>query len=312
MIPDYQTLMLPLLRLAEDGREHRIGEVIEPLARQLGLTEDELTEMLPSGRQPVFNNRVHWAKTYLAQAKLLEITRRAHFRITERGRELLREKPERVDVRLLERFPEFNEFKQRARESQTGLSPTTAEVTSPADASTKLATPDEILRTTIADIDAALSGELLDRVLASPPSFFENLIVTLLLRMGYGGAREEAGRAIGKSGDGGVDGVIDQDPLGLDRVYVQAKRYKLDAPVSEPEVRAFSGSLGAAKATKGVFVTTSHFTRPACEFAERHPFKMVLIDGPQLAALMIRHNVGVRTAETLHVKKVDEDFFSED
>ncbi len=130
--------------------------------------------------------------------------------------------------------------------------------------------------------------------------------------MGYGGAREEAGRAIGKSGDGGVDGVIDPDPLGLDRVYVQAKRYKLDAPVSEPEVRAFSGSLGAAKATKGVFVTTSHFTRPACEFAERHPFKMVLIDGPQLAALMIRHNVGVRTAETLHVKKVDEDFFSED
>jgi restriction system protein len=151
-----------------------------------------------------------------------------------------------------------------------------------------------------------------DRILSSPPAFFENLIVILLLRMGYGGSREEAGKAIGKSGDGGIDGVIDQDPLGLDRIYVQAKRYKQDAPVSEPEVRAFSGSLGAAKASKGVFVTTSYFTRPACEFAERHPFKMVLTDGSQLAGLMIRNNVGVRTAETLHVKKVDEDFFDSD
>jgi restriction system protein len=282
MIPDYQTLMLPLLRLAQDGQEHRIRDVIEPLAKQLGLTADDLAEMLPSGRQPVFNNRVHWAKTYLAQAKLLEITRRAHFRITDRGREVLRENPHRIDVRLLERFPEFNEFKKRARESQTGgLSPSTAEITTAVEA--KLATPDELLRGTIADIEAALSSELLDRILAAPPAFFEELIVTLLMRMGYGGAREEAGRAVGRSGDGGIDGVIDQDPLGLDRVYLQAKRYKLDVPVSEPEIRAFSGSLGAAKATKGVFVTTSYFTRPAHEFAERHPFKMVLIDGAHLA-----------------------------
>ena len=313
MIPDYQSLMLPLLRLAEDRREHRIGDVIEPLGKQLGLTQSELDEMLPSGRQPVFNNRVHWAKTYLAQAKLLEITRRAHFRITDRGREVLRENPARVDVRLLERFPEFNEFKQRARDSQTGgLSPSTAEVTAKTETVERLATPDELLRATITDIEAALSSELLNRILAASPVFFEELIVTLLLRMGYGGAREGAGRAIGKSGDGGIDGVIDQDALGLDRVYLQAKRYKLDAPVSEPEVRAFSGSLGAAKASKGVFVTTSYFTRPAYEFAERHPFKMVLIDGAQLATLMIRHNVGVRTAETLHIKKLDEDFFTEE
>jgi restriction system protein len=279
---------------------------------KFGLTQAELGETLPSGRQPVFYNRVHWAKTYLAQAKLLEITRRAHFRITDRGREVLRENPARVDVRLLERFPEFNEFKQRARATQTRtLSPSTAEVTSKVETAEKLATPDELLRATITDIEAALSSELLDRILAAPPVFFEELIVTLLLRMGYGGQREEAGRAIGKSGDGGIDGVIDQDPLGLDRVYLQAKRYKLDVPVSEPEIRAFSGSLGAAKASKGVFVTTSYFTRPALEFAERHPFKMVLIDGTQLAALMIRHNVGVRTAETLHVKKLDEDFFEE-
>jgi restriction system protein len=226
---------------------------------------------------------------------------------------VLRENPVRVDVKLLERFPEFKEFKQRARASQAGdLFPPAVEPASKPDAVENLATPDELLRATITSIEAALSSELLDRVLGAPPIFFEELIVTLLLRMGYGGAREEAGRAIGKSGDGGIDGVIDQDPLGLDRVYLQAKRYKLDAPVSEPEIRAFSGSLGAAKASKGVFVTTSYFTRPAYEFAERHPFKMVLIDGTKLAALMIRHNVGVRTSETLHVKKLDEDFFTEE
>ena len=309
MIPDYQSIMLPLLRMAEDGREHRFGDVIEALAKQLGITDAELSELLPSGRQPVFYNRVHWARTYLAQAKLLEVTRRAHFRITERGREVLRHNPDKVDVRLLERFPEFNEFKGRSRDEQVG--PTVA-VGSAVEPVQKLATPDEVLRSTIADMDAALSSELLDRIHASHPSFFESLIVMLLLRMGYGGARQEAGRAIGRSGDGGIDGVIDQDPLGLDQVYIQAKRYKLDTPVSEPEIRAFSGSLGAAKASKGVFVTTSFFTRPAKDFAERHPFKMVLIDGAQLAALMIRHNVGVQVEETLHVKKVDEDFFSDE
>lgn len=170
MIPDYQTLMLPLLRLTEDGQEHRIGNVVEQLGKQLGLGPDELAEMLPSGRQPVFNNRVHWAKTYLAQAKLLEVTRRAHFRITDRGREVLRENPGKIDVRLLERFREFNEFKERARESQTGsISPSTAEITAAADFATKQATPDELLRSTITDIEAALSSELLDRILAAPP-----------------------------------------------------------------------------------------------------------------------------------------------
>lgn len=176
----------------------------------------------------------------------------------------------------------------------------------------KLATPDELLRATIADLEAALSRELLDRIIAAPPAFFESLIVTLLLSMGYGGSREDAGRAIGKSGDNGIDGVIDQDPLGLDRVYLQAKRYDKDNPIGESQIREFSGSLGAVKANKGVFVTTSYFSKPALEFAERHPFKLVLIDGKQLTSLMMRHNVGVRVAETFHLKKVDEDFFGEE
>ncbi len=314
MIPDYQSLMLPLLTLAADGGEHRTSEIIPALAKKLGLTDAELSEMLPSGKQTIFSNRVHWAKTYMAQAKLLEITRRAYFRITQRGREVLNEKPARIDVQLLERFPDFLDFKTRSREAQQqhASAPATAVNGAGTEPVSKLSTPDELLRTTIADLDAVLASELLDRILAAPPAFFENLIVDLLLKMGYGGSREDAGRAIGKSGDGGIDGVIDQDPLGLDRVYLQAKRYKPDGAVSEPEIRAFSGSLGAAKANKGVFVTTSYFTKPALEFAERHPFKMVLIDGKQLTALMMRHNVGVRVAETLHLKKVDEDFFGEE
>jgi restriction system protein len=308
VIPDYQTLMLPLQKYVSDGKEYRVADMIAALADNLALTEAEKSELLPSGKQTVISNRAHWAKTYMAQAKLLEITRHAHFRITERGREVLRQNPSRIDNQLLNQFPEFQEFKARGHEGSQSTTPPTVDIEPP----NKLATPDEVLRTTVADLDAVLASELLDRILAAPPSFFENLIVNLLLTMGYGGSREEAGKAIGRSGDGGIDGVIDQDPLGLDRVYLQAKRYKSDAAISEPEIRAFSGSLGAAKANKGVFVTTSYFTKPALEFAERHPFKMVLIDGKQLTALMIRHNVGVRIAETMYLKKVDEDFFGEE
>ncbi|MEJ0076858.1 MAG: restriction endonuclease [Alphaproteobacteria bacterium] len=311
MIPDYQTLMLPLLKLAGDGQEHRINHSVEKIGQTLGISEEERSQILPSGGQTVLYSRVQWARTYLTQAKLLESTRRAHFKITERGMEVLKENPARVDNTLLERYPEFNEFKNRSRVASDEPETTTI-AGSVGSTTASLATPDELLRSTISDIEAALGSELLNRILAAPPAFFENLIVSLLLGMGYGGAREEAGRAIGKSGDGGIDGVIDQDPLGLDRVYLQAKRYKADSPVSEPEVRAFSGSLGAHKASKGVFVTTSYFTKPAYDFAEKHPFKMVLIDGAQLTALMLRHNVGVRIADTLHIKKVDEDFFSEE
>jgi restriction system protein len=259
-IPDYQSIMLPLLRLASDGNEHRISDATEELSKTFNLIENELSELLPSGKQSVFSNRTHWAKTYLAQAGLLESPRRAYFRITPRGKEVLAGNPKKIDVDLLSRFPEFLAFKTRSRETQRPklASENQTVVGSAAVISdTAKATPDEIIRSAAKELDQTLSGELLQRVLSAPPAFFENVIVTLLLSMGYGGSRDDAGRAIGKSGDGGIDGVIDQDPLGLDRVYVQAKRYKVDAPVSEPEIRAFSGSLGAAKANKGVFVTTS-------------------------------------------------------
>ena len=305
-IPEFETLMLPVLKIAGDGQEHRISEVVDQLARDFRLTEEERHQLLPSGKQTTFANRVHWAKTYLSQAGLLEATKRAHFRITDRGRKILVEAPTRIDIEYLSQFAEFIQFRERRRLPGTPVPSNAPEIPV---APVLTQTPDELLRSTVKQIETALRKELLDRVLVAPPKFFENLIITLLLAMGYGGSREDSGQSVGQSGDGGIDGIIDQDALGLDRVYVQAKRYAIENAVSEPEIRAFSGSLGAAKADKGVFVTTSYFTRPAQSFAERHPFRIVLIDGEQLAALMMRHNVGVRIDETLYLKKVDEDFF---
>jgi len=304
-IPDYQTLMLPVLRAVADGNEYRIGDVTERLAQEFQLSQEERQQLLPSGMQASFANRVGWAKTYLAQAGLLQATKRAHFRITDRGRDVLAENPPHIDNNFLLRFEEFVSFRNRGRASESTSHAPSSEGSAPA----QTQTPDELIRSTTKQIETALARELLDRILAASPAFFESLIVTLLLAMGYGGSRSEAGQIVGKSGDHGIDGVIDQDSLGLDRVYIQAKRYSKDNPVSEPEIRAFSGSLGAAKANKGVFVTTSSFTQHAQDFAERHPFKIVLIDGERLTSLMIRYNVGARVEETLHLKRVDEDFF---
>jgi restriction system protein len=309
-IPDYQSLMLPVLKLAGDGNEHRMADVVDTLASQLKLTEAEREELLPSGKQPTFNNRVHWARTYLVQAKLLIATRRAHFKITERGRSILAENVERIDAKFLRRFDEFNAF--------VGTAPTAATVSpnivpqAAEDIAASESTPDELLRATIKEVESALAAELIARICAASPAFFERLVVDLLLKMGYGGSRPDAGRALGKTGDGGIDGVIDQDQLGLDRIYIQAKKYDPENPVSEPDIRNFCGSLGANKAAKGVFVTTSYFTKPAIEFAERHPYKVVLIDGDLLARLMIHHSVGVRIVETMYYKKVDDDYFPEE
>jgi restriction system protein len=311
-IPDYQSLMLPLLKLASDGGEHRMSDVFNELATELKLTDAERDELLPSGKQPVFNNRVHWAKQYLVQAKLLIATRRAYFKITERGRSVLAQKVERIDAKFLRRFDEFNAFVAGGR---TGVAPSPDNVRVDLIADDVVigkSTPDETLRATIKEVESALAADLIPRICAASPAFFERLVVDLLLKMGYGGSRIDAGRALGKTGDGGIDGVIDQDQLGLDRIYIQAKKYDPDNAVSEPDIRNFCGSLGANKAAKGVFVTTSYFTRPAQEFAERHPYKVVLIDGDELARLMILHSVGVRIVETMHYKKVDDDYFPDE
>lgn len=300
MIPDYQTLMRPVLECAAAG-EVRIGDVVEQLGREFGLTLDEENELLPSGKQTRFANRVHWAKSYLKQAGLVKETRRAHFIITDRGKDALQNST-KIDNDYLARFDEFQNFKARSKDVGAAESP--AEPIAGNDA-----TPDEILRTAHRQINEALAAELLDRVRQAPPAFFENLIVELLLAMGYGGTSEDAGRALGKSGDDGIDGVIDQDALGLDQIYLQAKRYADGNNIGAGAIRDFFGALSLKKAHKGIFVTTSAFSPSAIQTAHDLGSRIVLIDGIQLARLMTRYNIGCRDEQILHIKKIDEDFF---
>lgn len=302
-IPDYQSLMLPVLVASSEG-EVRISQVVEHLADKLGLSPEERGELLSSGKQTVFSNRVHWAKTYLNKAHLVEITRRGHFKITPRGEDILRSNPPAIDNNFLKQFEEFRDFVGKS--GADGAENNHTVVSTIED---QKQTPDEIMRSAHRQIEAALEQDLLDRIRAAPPDFFERLIVNLLLSMGYGGSTGNAGRALGRSGDDGVDGVIDQDALGLDRVYIQAKRYAAGNNIGAGAIRDFFGSLDRHKAAKGLFVTTSTFSASAKETAEFLSKRIVLIDGDQLAKLMIRHNVGSRIEETLQIKKIDEEFF---
>jgi restriction system protein len=302
-IPDYQALMLPVLQASAKG-EVRIGQVVEQLADTLQLDSEERAALLPSGKQTVISNRAHWAKFYLSKANLVEVTRRGHFRITPRGETVLKSSPARIDNQFLSQFEEFCQFKEQTSGSagQDGQEVVSALVE-------QTQTPDEVMRLAHRQIDVALAQDILDRIRKAPPDFFERLIVSLLISMGYGGSAVDAGRALGRSGDNGVDGVIDQDALGLDRVYIQAKRYAVGNSVGAGEIRDFFGSLNLHKATKGLFVTTSTFSASATKTAESLSNRIVLIDGDQLTRLMIRYNVGCRIEDTLHIRKVDEEFF---
>jgi restriction system protein len=302
MIPDYQSLMLPLLQYAADGEEHSLRESIEALSDSFSLSETDRTQLLPSGRQPVMDNRVGWARTYLAKAGLLEVTRRGYFRITNRGRDVLREKPELINVRYLDRFPEFVNFRQLSR--QPGGDDSKAGEESPD------ATPEELLEQSYEKLREALAGEILSRVMTASPAFFERLVVELLVRMGYGGSLQDAGRAIGKSGDDGIDGIIKEDRLGLDVIFVQAKRWQ--ATIGRPEIQKFVGALQGQRARKGVFITTSSFSADAREYASRIDSKIVLIDGPQLAQFMMDFDLGVTPVATYQVKRLDSDYFAEE
>ncbi len=295
--------MLPVLRQSADG-EVRIGDIINRLADKFHLTQAEREARLPSGNQEVFTNRVHWAKFHLSKAGLIQNTRRAHLKITELGLTVLASPPARIDLKFLNRYPQFKQFRDRSAPD-----PVPDDHTSEAAFASPTATPDEIMRAAHKQIEESVAQDLLDRIRAAPPEFFERLIVKLLLAMGFGGSDAAAGRAIGRSGDGGVDGVIDQDALGLDRVYVQAKRYAEGSNIGPDAVRGFFGSLDHHKAAKGVFVTTSAFTTAATKAAEGLSKRIVLIDAGHLTALMIRYNVGCRDEDVLRIKKVDEDFF---
>lgn len=298
-IPDFQTLMLPVLRYAEAQEEHSLSEATDYLAREFDLSAEERNQLLPSGRQPIFYNRVGWARTYLKQAALIELTRRNYLRITERGREVLQSDPGKIDMKFLEQFPEYVEFRERKRVPKEGEE-------KPVD--TEELSPEESFEDAYSRIREDLAKELLDNILRSSPAFFEQLVVELLVKMGYGGSRADAARAVGHSGDEGIDGIIDEDRLGLDTIYIQAKRWT-DNPVGRSEIQKFVGALQGKRARKGIFLTASRFTDQARDYTSSIDTKIVLIDGKRLADLMIDHGVGVSTVAEYKLKRIDSDFF---
>ena len=301
-VPDYQSLMLPLLKLAGDGEEHRLAEAIDTLAQRFHLAEEERKEMLASGTQKKFDNRVSWARTYLKKAGLLQSSGRGTLRITERGLDVLKSDPPEIDSRYLRRYPEFVAFHGS---SQRGGKPEANEkIDEPGE------TPEETLETGYQELRNKLSEELLVQVMECSPRFFEKLVVDLLLAMGYGGSRRDAGQAVGQSGDGGIDGIIKEDRLGLDTVLIQAKRW--ENSVGRPVVQTFAGSLEGNRARKGVLITTSCFSREAREYVTRIEKRIVLIDGKQLSELMIDHGVGVTEIASYTVKKIDLDYFEDE
>lgn len=278
--------MLPVLEGASKG-ETSVPLVEKEIATRLGLTDDEREKLLPSGKQRVLHNRIHWAKFYLTKAGLIDVPRRGRFEISAAGKKVLKIPPAKLDTQYLLSFPAFQEF-YRAQEGESATTPTERDLPS-------TATPEEVIETAYNAIQIALRADLLERILQNSPSFFERVIVDLLVAMGYGGSHRNASRQLGMSGDGGVDGVINEDILGLDRVYVQAKRYTLGSTIGRPEIQAFTGSLVGLGASKGVFVTTSTFSPKAIEFASRIPQRVILIDGKRLAELMLEYSVGVRS-----------------
>ncbi|MCZ8270776.1 MAG: restriction endonuclease [Beijerinckiaceae bacterium] len=302
-IPDYQSLMLPVLEIAAKG-ETSVPLAEAEIASVFALSQEERDQMLPSGRQRVLHNRIHWAKFYLTKAGYLQSPKRGRFVITPAGVALLAKPPAKLDTQHLLSVPAFREF-YRADQPEEPVGQT-------AQSTTPTATPEEVVEAAFNATQAALRTELLDRILQNGPGFFEGLIVELLVAMGYGGSHRNAAAQLGRTGDGGVDGVINEDVLGLDRVYVQAKRYGPGTSVGRPDVQAFTGSLVGLGATKGVFVTTSTFSPQATEFAARIPQRVILIDGRRLTELMIEHGVGVRSSRVLEFKRIDEDFFVEE
>ena len=305
MIPDYQSLMLPLLKLVVDKQEHKYRDLIENLATEFQISDEERRELLPSGNQAIFDNRVGWAKTYLKKAGLLDSPKRATFLITDLGIETLRKRPIRIDAKYLRQFPKFLEFQNASRSENDSEEEIISQEVSQQ-------TPEESLEKAYQRIRKSLASELLNQVIELSPAFFERLVVELLVKMGYGGSIKDAGKAIGKSGDEGIDGTIKEDKLGLDIIYIQAKRWKPGNVVGRPEIQKFVGALAGQGAKKGIFITTSNFTKDALEYTPRNETKIVLIDGEYLTQLMIDHNLGCTTQQTYELKKIDIDYFEED
>jgi restriction system protein len=301
-IPDYQTIMLPLLKFAADNKEHFLREAVDCLADEFELSEEERKEMLPSGTQILFNNRVAWALTYIRKAGLVESPKRGVFKITDRGHQVLSQDLENIDSKFLDQFPEFVEFRKPKKKLPKAL-PGVATISDDKN-------PEETLEEAYQELHDELASELLQTVKQCAPVFFERLVVDVLIKMGYGGSRKEAGQAVGKISDGGIDGIIKEDKLGLDIIYIQAKRW--EGVVGRPEIQKFAGALQGQRARKGIFITTSNFTKDALNYVENIETKIILIDGQRLAELMIAYNVGANTTAIYEVKKIDSDYFIEE
>lgn len=301
-IPDFQTVMRPLLTFLSDDKQHHVTELYSHIAEKFGLTEEEKSLRLPSDSTTYLSSRVGWALSHMKAAKLVESPSRAHYYLTERGRKVLVEHPQRVDMRVLDQFPEYVIFRTpRTKASGQKNEEPTEEVNN--------STPEEAIAQAHQELRASLAQELLERIKQSPPAFFERLVIDVLLAMGYGGSQLDAGHTLGRSGDGGIDGVIREDKLGLDVIYIQAKRW--EGVVGRPIVQGFVGAIHGARATKGVIITTSDFTSEAKDYVKTIPTRIVLVDGRTLAELMIDHNVAVSTTKTYEIKKVDSDYFPE-
>ncbi|MFM2224343.1 MAG: hypothetical protein RJA07_545 [Bacteroidota bacterium] len=305
-IPDYQTLMLPLLKTISDGKVHSVLNSVEILAKEFNLSEEELNEWLPSGKQKTFYNRVYWAKSHLKMANVVRNVSKGLFEITERGRAILKQNPELINVKFLaSKYKDYDDliasFRYQKKDGKNEKSE--IEIISSK-------TPEEIIETEFQEIKKSLQVEILAKTKSIHPSFFEKLVVELLVKMGYGGSISEAGKATKYTNDEGIDGIIKEDKLGLDVIYIQAKRW--EGSVGRPEVQKFVGALAGQKAKKGVLITTSHFTKEAIAFASQMEMKIVLIDGEQLSQLMIDNNLGVATQQVYELKKIDSDYFGEE
>lgn len=302
-IPDYQTVMLPLLKLVAKKGPIKLKDARIAIADEFKLTEQEKAALLPSGKQPIIYNRVGWAGTYLRKAGLLSLPQRGVMEITERGKKVLADNPTAINVKYLEQFPEFVAFRTMDDEDE-GATKTLSEAVD-----VSHGTPEEVLEEAHAQLRNQVLADIVDRVKTCSPQFFESLVVDIVVKMGYGGSRKDAGKAIGKSGDEGIDGIINEDRLGLDVIYLQAKRW--EGNVSRPEIQKFAGALQGKRARKGIFITTSDFTGEAREFVKNIDAKIILISGRQLAELMWEYNLGLSSSATYEVKKLDLDYFAE-
>lgn len=302
-IPDYQSIMLPLLHYANDGNEHSYRDAVNTLATQFQLTDEERRELLPSGKQPIFDNRVGWAKTYLEKAGLLDKTRRAHFQITQEGRNVLARNPAEINNAFLRQYESFREFTSQVRSEEKEPTIPTPE---------QDVTPDEQIALAYQKLNQSLADEIIATVRKASSQFFEQLVVDLMIAIGYGGSRKEAGQATQATNDDGIDGIIKEDRLGLDTIYLQAKRWQKSNTVHRPEIDKFIGTLTRNRARKGVFITTSSFSEGAYEAVQNLDMKVVLIDGERLAELMIEHDIGVTPVTKYEIKRLDSDYFIED